>query len=384
MKQIISRFKYRFHHNPDYIIDTGGRLEIVGNHTDHNHGLCLVANCSLRVIAGVKKDLEKVSIFSRGYQIMQFDVSDLSKKTEEEKTTLGMCKGVLFKLKEYGYKVGGFECYMESEIPNGGGVSSSAAVESLFGYIISYLYNDGKITPIEIAKAGQFSENVYFGKPCGLLDQIGTSFDDCNTIDFKNVEDPKIQTLNFNLPLDLYLIKSKGNHSNLTHLYKEIPDSMYLVANKFGKNYLRDCEEDNILEKVNSLDLDDRIKNKAIHFFNENINVTEATKAIKNNDVETFLNIIRKTQDSSKNNLRNTYVQGEYRGSPQYIIDKVSAYLQDKGAIRVHGGGFKGTTLCFVKKENSVEFEQFLRNNLQGYKFFKVAISPKAVNFIKL
>ena len=180
---------------PDYAIDTGGRYEICGNHTDHNHGLCLVANASLRIKAYLKKNETKVRIKSAGYSYFEFDVSDIEFDKNELNKTLLLAKGVLFRLKELGYKIGGFDATIESKIPDGSGVSSSAAIESLFGYIISYLYNDGKIPQIDIAKTGKFSENVYFGKPSGLLDQVGTSFDSFNYIDFKDVENPIIQTL---------------------------------------------------------------------------------------------------------------------------------------------------------------------------------------------
>lgn len=370
---------------PTYYIDTGGRFEICGNHTDHNHGLCLVANCSLRIRAVLNKNNSNiVRVKSAGYAYFEFDISDLSYKQEDRPATKSILRGILFKLKESGYEIGGFDAYLSSEIPDGGGVSSSAAVESLFGYIVSYLFNEGKIDPLTIAQTGKFSENNYFKKPSGLLDQIGTSFDSSNYIDFKDTTNPIIETLPFDLPLTLYLIKSEGDHSNLTPLYAAIPDSMYKVAGLLeGKNFLRECNEKDIAKRIDELNCTNEEKRKAKHFFIENQNVLDAKKAIEEHDVEAFLKAIRKSQDSSFRNLENTYVKGEFEGSPQDIIETVTSFIQDHGAIRIHGGGFKGTVLAFIKNDFVNEFDKFVKEKYDG-KYFKVVISPKAVNFKKL
>ncbi len=387
MKDVKKLFKDYFKEDPSFLIDTGGRLEIVGNHTDHNHGLCLVANCSLRMYAALKiNNNNKVRVLSEGYKEFYFDVSSLEKKKEEEYRPIGLLKGVMKSLKEKGYNIGGFSMYIVSEVPNGSGVSSSAAIEALFGYTISYLFNDGKIPSIEIAKTGQYAENVYFNKPCGLLDQIGTSFNSSNFIDFKDIDSPSVTTLPFTLPLDIFLIKSEGNHSALTPLYAAIPSAMYEVASLLEKDkkYLGDLiETSNIFSKIDNLKVSDEIKNKAKHFFIENENVLVAKKAIEENDVELFLDTVRKSQASSKNNIENTFVKGEYEGSPQSIIDEVSEFIKDKGAIRIHGGGFKGTVLCFIKKEYRNELVEFLNKNYKD-NYFEVEISSKACNFIVL
>lgn len=380
-----NRFVEIFKIEPNYAIDTGGRFEICGNHTDHNHGLCLVANCSLRIYALLNKNETRVRLQSKGFPFIEFSVDDLECKTSEYGTTLALAKGILYKMKADGYKIGGFDAYMESEIPDGSGVSSSAAVESLFGFIISYLYNDGNVAPLEIAKNGQFSENNYFHKPCGLLDQIGTSFNSSNFIDFKDIKNPKIETLPFKFPLTLYLIKSLGNHSNLTPLYAAIPNAMYEVANKLeGKQFLRDIDSTDVYDKIDKLDISDEIKRKAKHFFYENNNVRVAKRAIEEDKIEDFLGAIRSSQSTSKNNIENTYVKGEYKGSPQNIIDDVSKFIGDHGAIRIHGGGFKGTTLAFIKNDFVDKFDEYLKNNYESKRYFKVHISDKAVNFEKL
>ena len=378
-------FSYFYKEDPTHYIDTGGRFEICGNHTDHNHGLCLVANCSLRIKAFVKKHDTKVKIKSQGYSFFEFSVNDLAYDPKEQNKTLLLAKGILFKLKEQGYKIGGFEAYISSDIPDGSGVSSSAAIESLFGYIVSYLYNDGKISPLVIAKTGQFSENNYFGKPSGLLDQIGTSFDSFNYIDFKNIDNPTISTLPFNFPLTLYLIKSVGDHANLTPLYAAIPANMNKVAGLLeGKKFLRDCDDTNIFNKIDALNATKLEKNTAKHFFIENENVRNAKKAIEENNLEGFLNCIRASQKTSKENIKNTFVEGEYKDSPQNIIDDVTEFIGSHGAIRIHGGGFKGTVIAFIKDNFQEEFDKFLAAKYEKNRYFKVHISNHAVNFEKL
>lgn len=383
-EKLLENYNNRFKKNPEYYIDTGGRFELLGNHTDHNHGLCLVANCSLRIKAFVSKELNFVTIKSTGYNAFKFCIDDISDSNKKESPTCSLARGVLFKLKSLGYKIGGFSCCITSEIPDGSGVSSSAAIESLFGYIISYLYNDGKIPSIVIAQVGQFSENNYFHKPCGLLDQIGTSFPNANFINFKNISEPLVETIKFNLPLTLFLIKSEGNHSNLTPLYAAIPNGMYKVAKLLeNKQYLADVNPTGVVDKIKTLNIDEDLKKIAIHFFIENDNVLKAKKAIEKNDLESFLKEVRSSQESSKNNIKNTFVKGEYEGSPQCIVDNVTKFIGNNGAIRIHGGGFKGTTLAFIKNEFADTFQKYLKKNYLG-KYYRVHISDSAINFKEL
>jgi len=382
---LISKFVSIFKKEPAYYLDAGGRFEICGNHTDHNHGLCLVANASLRIACVANKNEKMVNIQSKGFPFISFNLDNLEINPAEYSTTLSLCKGILFKMKSNGFKIGGFDVYMESEIPDGSGVSSSAAVESLFGFLVSYLYNDGKIPSLEVAKDGQFSENNYFHKPCGLLDQIGTSFDSSNFIDFKDIKNPIVTTIPFNLPVTLYLIKSAGTHSGLTNLYAAIPAGMNEVANKLdNKTYLRDVSNVlDVYDKIDKLDLDEHVKHIGKHFFLENNNVRVARRAIEENNLEDFFGAIRASQYSSLHNLENTFVKGEYKDSPQDIIDHVSEYLGKNGAVRIHGGGFRGTVICFVRNDFTGQFEKYLDKNYLN-RYNKVYISSKAVNFKKL
>ncbi len=383
IRGLVDGYKKEFNDEPVFYVTAGGRLEIIGNHTDHNHGLCIVGNCSLRICAVIKQNSDKmVKILSKGHEYFEFDLEDLSVKTSEYSTTKGMVRGILAKIKELGYKIGGFNAYIESDIPEGSGVSSSAAFEVLIGEIVNYLYNDNKISHLEIAKIGQYSEQNYFHKPCGLLDQIGAAFKDCNFLDFKNIKDPEITGLDFNLPVDLFLINSVGDHSNLTHLYAEIPDGMRKVANMLGENYLRDTKEEDFIELVKHNKIEDpKAIKKAKHFYQENKNVLQARDAIINNNTYEFFKAIKASQDSSNLFLENTYVRGdEYLDSPQDIIDKVNNIpsFSEMGAIRIHGGGFKGSVLAFVKHEFRDEFVKFLNNNYAS-RYREVSISKEGV-----
>lgn len=375
-------FEKRYNKTAEALITAGGRLEIIGNHTDHNHGLCIVGNCSLRIKAVVAKNNDKiVRIDSQGHEYFELNATDLGVKTEEYSTTKGMVRGILSRIKELGHNVGGFEATITSAIPEGSGVSSSAAFEVLIGEIVNYLYNDNVIDHMEIAKIGQYSEQNYFHKPCGLLDQIGAAFKDCNYIDFKNIKEPQLDYLDFKLPVSIYLINSIGDHSNLTHLYAEIPNGMRKVANMLGEEYLRDTKETDFkhLVRDNMIDDANAIK-KATHFYQENKNVIACEEAIKANNLELFFMAIRSSQNSSKNFLENTFVKGEYDGSPQSIVDNLEKLpgFNENGAVRIHGGGFKGSVIAFVKKEFEPEFKAYLEATYPK-RYFEVSISKEGV-----
>ena len=223
-------------------------------------------------------------------------------------------------------------------------------------------------------------ENTYFNKPSGILDQIGVAFSDANFIDFKDEENPVVIPLAFDLPLSLYLISSEGDHKDLTDLYKGIPLGMQRIANIFHKNYLRDVSKEEFESIQYDFRYDEKDINKAYHFYLENSNVLTAKKAILVNDADAFLDAIRSSQASSYLNLENTYVKDEYENSPQEIIDNVSQIpgFDDWGAIRIHGGGFKGTVLAFIKNEWADDFTAYLELNYKN-RYTKVGISKVGV-----
>ena len=369
--ELLEKFENKFKCKAENYITCGGRFEVIGNHTDHNHGVCITGTCNLCIAAAVNKtDDETVHIKSHGYRDIIFNVNKTKLSKTDFGTSKGIVKGVLNYLKEHGYKVGGFSAYIDSEVPQGSGLSSSAAYELLIGRIINHLYNEDSIDKLVLAKAGQYSENNYFGKKSGLLDQIGVSYGGLNVIDFANIDNPNIARIEFPFDdLHFVLINTGGSHANLSSYYSAIPESMYNVAEHFGKKYLRDVPEkefaEELLEEKQSghdhFDFVDR--KRAIHFYEENKRVVTCLKAIKNKDEELFLEQIKGSQHSSQNNLLNTQVDNQYEGSPQEAIDYAQALLP-KGAVRIHGGGFAGTILAFVKTE---ELDFFMKKMKQRY-----------------
>ncbi|HAS56806.1 MAG TPA: galactokinase [Firmicutes bacterium] len=372
-------FESTFFYSPSYYFFSHGRLEILGNHTDHNHGLCLVSSVDMGITAAVNKDDNGFAeIYSSGYKPIKFPISSLERKEEEKGTSLSLCKGVLSKCKELGYKIGGFKAYFVSDIFPGAGVSSSACYESLIVKIISTLYNDDKISSLEMAKIGKYAENVYFGKPCGLLDQIGTSFGGVIYVDFASLEEPVLENINFDLPLKIILINSGGSHAQLTPLYASIGLDMKSVAqNVFDKPYLRLVSPKEYFMRIampnNSVS--ERAKLRATHFFNENERVLKAKKALSMNDATSFVDCINASSLSSQTLLCNTMVPGHYEGSPQQAIDRLRPFAKE-GGIRIMGGGFAGSIIAFVYPKDfssfmSAAISLYGKNNVKSVSILK-------------
>ena len=364
-KKLVESFKEHFNQEPIHFSHCGGRFEVCGNHVDHNHGVCVVATCNLMIKAAVAlREDNEVHVVSHGYDnemIIRLDHLELGPR--EKGTSPAIIKGVLYYLIQNGYKVNGFNAYVDSEIPAGSGLSSSAAYETLFGRIVSELFNDNSIDKLVIAKAGYFSENNYFGKKSGLLDQIGVAYGGMNLIDFKDIENPLVAKFEFPFKdVRFVLINTGGSHADLGDLYSSIPESMYKVAEHFGQKYLRDIPEDVFFEEVkeekaHGHDYFEYIDRKrATHFYEENKRVINLLKAIKEKDEDAFFDAINGSSKSSQLNLENTMVPEQYAGSPQEAIDYANAFIE-KGAIKINGGGFMGTVIAFIREE---ELDQFL------------------------
>lgn len=355
-----------YHEKSEHRFISYGRLELCGNHTDHNHGLCLVGTCSLSIKGAVKKDDKKVTIKSDGYKAFSFDIDNLEKNERELSTSIALTKGVLFKLKELGYKIGGFKAALNSNIFSGAGVSSSAAFELFVAEVINELYNDGKISRLELAKVGQYAENEYFGKRSGLLDQCGSSFGGVCFLDFKDPNNAIVEPLAFpNWPLKIFLVNPGMSHAHMDNLYSSIPDDMKTVARAFNKPVLREIEYDDFKKEIHDkTGLKQSQIDRAIHFFKENRRVKEIVEAVKNQDMSSFLSIVRRCENSQENYLRNVMVEGHYSGSPLEAVDKAKQVLV-KGAARVMGGGFAGSIICLIPNE---EVETFLSHMNKHYK----------------
>lgn len=348
-KKIIIDYKNYFNDDAKDLFSSSGRIEILGNHTDHNHGKVIVGAVNLDLLAATKKS-NSIHLYSEGYEEIKLDLTDLEKKKEEEGTNKAIIKGVLVKMMDLGYKVGGFTAYVNSILPAGSGISSSAAFECLIAEIENYYYNNDSMNRFDMAIASQFAEHIYFGKPCGLLDQCGVAFGGINKIDFSKIDNPTVTHLDFNLEgYSLVLVNTGGSHSNLTDAYASIPQEMKSVAKYFGKNTLSEVDEKIFYDSIKELrnHVNDRAILRAIHFYNENKTVESGFNALKNCDKDAFLNAVKESGESSYMFLQNTCVPGSLTQNINLALAVSKKYVHD-GAFRIHGGGFEGTILVFI------------------------------------
>lgn len=354
-------YKKNFNTLPETVFDCGGRFEILGNHTDHNHGLCLAATSDLCITAGVSKRRDlKINLYSFGFEPVNMDLTSFEINETENKSA-AMIRGVAKYLVDKGYKVGGFDASTYSTIYPGAGLSSSAAFELLIGQIFNVLFNKGEIDRLTLCKAGQFSENNYFGKKSGLLDQIGVGFGNIVSIDFKDINNPKVEQIGF--PFDdlcFVSVNTGGNHSTLNNLYSSIPEDMYNAAKKMGHNFLRECSPQEISNPHNLTKLE---KSRSLHFFTENQRVLTAIKALKEIDENKFLKMINESRLSSTNDLQNMMVEGQYDGSPLQACDRAMEILEGHGACKINGGGFAGSIICLVP----ISYKQKFINKMSKY-----------------
>lgn len=336
---------------PEEWFSSSGRAEICGNHTDHNHGKVLVAAISCDILAAVKKRNDGfVRISSAGFPPFEFHIADLEARPGEEGKSVALARGVLRAIVDRGYTVGGFTACTESTVFRGAGVSSSAAFELLVCEIVNALYLNGALDPVEKAIISQYAENVYFGKPCGLLDQSGISLGGINKIDFKDPAAPVIERLSPPEGYTLVITNTGGSHAALTEHYAAIKTEMHKVAEYFGKEVLRDVEYQAFFDAIPAL-LKKKIAERAIlrafHFFEENARVDAAAEALRTGDTAAFLNAIAASGVSSLNCLQNCFVPGSDR-QPVTLALHMSERLIREGAVRVHGGGFAGTILAYL------------------------------------
>ncbi|MGN1347990.1 MAG: galactokinase [Acutalibacteraceae bacterium] len=335
-----------------------GRSEVCGNHTDHNHGCVLAAGISLDAIAvASKNDTNTVNIKSAGYRMDTVSCDDLEVNEADKGRSRSLVRGMMARFTELGYKVGGFDATTKSSVISGSGLSSSAAFEVLVGTMLNYLYNDGKISPVEIAQIAQYAENVHFGKPCGLLDQMACSVGGFVQIDFKDPENPVINKVDFDFSkfgYSLVIVDTKGSHSDLTDEYAAIRYEMEQAASVFGKSTLRDVDRDEFMKNIPLVreKVSDRAVLRAIHFFNDSDRVQKEIDALKNNDLEEFKRLVIESGNSSYKYNQNVYSSKAPTSQPVSLALLLSEeVLKGKGAWRVHGGGFAGTIQAFVPDE---------------------------------
>ena len=354
----IKKFEQCYKPGDVELFSAPGRSEIGGNHTDHQNGEVLAASVNLDTIGIVKKtDDNVIRLVSDNYDEIIIRLDDVSVKEKEKETTKALIKGVVSGFLERKYAVGGFQAYITSDVLIGAGLSSSAAFETLIGTILSGLYNCGKVSATEIAIIGQYAENVYFGKPCGLMDQMASSTGNLVHIDFANPENPQVEKIDFDMEkygYRLCITDTKGSHADLTDEYAAVPKEMKLVAKYFGKKVLRDVSANDVLENIHNLreKLGDRCVLRALHFICENERVRKEVRALKSGNIGAFLENVKASGNSSFKYLQNVYSNQDIKNQNVSVALLVSdMLLGENGVCRVHGGGFAGTIQAFVKNE---------------------------------
>lgn len=333
-----------------------GRTEVCGNHTDHNRGKVMAAAINLDAVAAAAKNDENiVRVKSAEYdKIDIIDVTDLTPHVEEYGKSAGLIRGVCAGFKNRGYNIGGFDTATMTQVLSGSGLSSSAAFEVLIGTVMNYLYNDGKVSAVEIAQIAQYAENVFFDKPCGLMDQMACSVGGFVKIDFKDTEKPVIESIEFDFAAcghSLVITDTRANHADLTDEYAAIRQEMEKAASVFGKSALRDVDETEFSQSLALVreKAGDRSVLRGLHFYGENNRVEKAAAALEKNDFDVFKSVITESGFSSYMYNQNVYSSKQPLSQPVSLALAVSDYiLREKGAWRVHGGGFAGTIQAFV------------------------------------
>lgn len=370
-QRMAARFTEIFNTTPLYFAAAPGRTELGGNHTDHQHGRVLAAAVNLVTEAVLAKNAcNEIRVQSEGYPMVTIKLDDLLPKKEEQGTTAALIRGVAARFVQMGYAIAGFDAYAVSTVLPGSGLSSSAAFEVLIGTILNHLYANSEVSAVEIAKIAQYAENMYFGKPCGLMDQMASSVGSVIGIDFADPENPVIERIAFDFAESGYalcIIDSGADHANLTDEYAAIPRDMKAVASLFGKEYLRDVDEkefDKMMNVVRDV-YGDRAVLRAMHFFEENKRVKRQITALQHGDVQTYLNEVTASGRSSWTLLQNVVPNGETRHQNMAIaLALAEQLLAGEGACRVHGGGFAGTIQAFVPTAKLKSFCEGMENVL--------------------
>ena len=335
-----------------------GRTEIGGNHTDHQGGRVLAGAVNLDTVAAVRvSGTNVIRVQSKGYPLCQVDLDNLEPVAAEINSTPALIRGVAARFAQLGCKVGGFDAYCESTVLPGSGLSSSAAFEVLIGTIINHLFFDGRVSQAEVAQIGQYAENVFFGKPCGLMDQTASAVGGLVTIDFADKAHPDIRPVHFDFSTTghaLCIIDSRADHADLTDEYAAIPGELKEICDCLGREVTTEIPEEEFYAAIPKLreTCGDRAVMRAMHEYNENRRVPEQVACLEKGDFQGLLSLIRESGFSSWMYLQNVIPAGYVRQQPVAVaLGLCEHYLRGKGAYRVHGGGFAGTVQAFVPFE---------------------------------
>ena len=343
---------------PERYFSAPGRTEIGGNHTDHQRGRVLAGAVNLDTVAAVRLNgTDTIRILSKGYPMSVVNVTELTPVESEINSTPALIRGVVARFTEMGCKVEGFDAYCESTVLPGSGLSSSAAYEVLIGTIVNHLFFGGKVSQPEIAMIGQYAENVFFGKPCGLMDQTASAVGNLVTIDFFEAGKPVIEPVAFDFAATghaLCIIDSGADHADLTDEYAAVPGEMKAVAAFLGKEVLTEIDEAEFYANIPAIRkaCGDRAVMRAIHFYQENARVPQQVAALRDGDFDKFLGLVKQSGYSSYMYLQNVIPAG-YKAHQDVAVALALCehYLAGRGAYRVHGGGFAGTVQAFVPND---------------------------------
>lgn len=354
-QQLNAGFAAAFGGVPTRYFSAPGRTEIGGNHTDHQRGRVLAAAVNLDTLAAVRpNETNFIRIRSQGYPLSTVDITQLTPQPDEINTTPALIRGVAARFHQLGCMVGGFDAYVESTVLPGSGLSSSAAFEVLVGTIINHLFFDGKVSQPEIAMIGQYAENVFFGKPCGLMDQTASAVGGLVTIDFLDKENPQIRSVNFDFSAcghALCIIDTRASHADLTDEYAAITRELKEICSYFGKEVLTQVPQEDFMAEFPALRerCGDRAVMRAMHFYRENARVPLQVAALEQGNFPEFLRLVKESGYSSYMYLQNVIPAG-YKKQQDVAVSLAlcEQYLNGKGAFRVHGGGFAGTVQAFV------------------------------------
>lgn len=351
-----------------HIVSSPGRVEISGNHTDHQRGNVVAASINIDNLCFVKKSEDMIVSFAdKVFGKNEIDINDLSIHEDEKENTKSILRGTAARYKELGYGIGGFRAYQDMRVLVGSGLSSSACFEILITEIYNYLYNDNKIDAVDRAIISQWVENNFFGKPCGLMDQMAISVGSFVDIDFYDKDKPKIKKNDFSFGdygYKLLVVNTKEDHADLTKEYAAIPAEMKEVANYFGKEVLSQVDEEDFnkeIKKIRASLKNDRAVLRAYHYFKENNRVKDLQKALNDRDIDKVLTIMDKSGDSSYKYLQNVYASSSPMiQSLSVALAMSKEFIGDNGICRVQGGGFAGTIQVVLENDMVNEFIDYM------------------------
>ncbi len=378
-----TNFKEAFGEQQVKYFSSPGRTEISGNHTDHNGGIVIAASINLDSIACAAESDSGIEIYSDGFdKPFVVDSNNLEPIENEAGTTSAIIRGIASGLIKKGLHIGGFKAFITSDVLIGSGLSSSASIEVLIGTIFNYLYNEGKIPPEEIAKIGQYSENEFFKKPCGLMDQVACAVGGIVSIDFKDKNKPLVNKIDFDFDKEGYsllFVHTGGSHINLTDDYAAIPKEMKSIASAFGKEVCREIKFDDFLANINEIrgKVSDRAILRTYHFLRENERVNKQVEALRKNDFNSFLELVNDSGNSSFKWLQNIYSGNDVSYQPVSLaLAMTENFINElgEGACRIHGGGFEGTIQVFLPSSWADSFEKYITNIFNDYSVLNLTI----------